>query len=39
MVQGVVFQDSDGHIIHVNPAAKKILGLQILENWSDNSTD
>lgn len=27
MVQGVIFQDKDGNIIHANPAAERILGL------------
>lgn len=29
MAQGVVYQDADGKIISVNPAAQKILGLSI----------
>ena len=39
MAQGVVFQDSDGHIIHVNPAAKKILGLTLEQMRENTSTD
>lgn len=39
MVQGVVFQDQDGHIIHANPAAERILGLSIDQMMGRASID
>ena len=39
MVQGVVFQDKDGRIIHANPAAEKILGLSMDQMMGRASID
>lgn len=39
MVQGVVYQDSDGKIIEANPAAEKILGLSIAQMKGRTSID
>jgi PAS domain S-box-containing protein len=39
MVQGVVFQDVNGHIIHANPSAEKILGLTLDQMQGCSSID
>jgi|GEM_PF-368387 len=39
MVQGVVFQDSEGKIIHANSAAEKILGLTLEQMQGRASVD
>ncbi len=39
MAQGVVFQDSDGKIIHANPAAESIMGLNLEQMQGRTSTD
>jgi len=40
MIQGVVYQNADGHIISANPAAAKILGVSVadmLDRTSENA--
>lgn len=39
MAQGVVYQDSDGNIIEVNPAAEKLLGLTFEQMQGRTSVD
>jgi len=39
MVQGVVFQDAEGHIIQANPAAERILGLTMDQLQGRTSID
>lgn len=39
MAQGVVFQDSTGHIISMNPAAEKIMGYTLDEIENRTSAD
>lgn len=39
MVQGVVFQNDDGRIIHANPAAERILGLSLDQMQGRRSID
>jgi len=39
MGQGVVYQDGDGHIIEVNPAAEKILGISYNQIIGRTSAD
>ncbi|HNK64265.1 MAG TPA: PAS domain S-box protein, partial [Anaerolineales bacterium] len=39
MVQGVVFQDANGQIIHANPAAQEILGLTLGQMQGRTSSD
>ncbi|HNF33264.1 MAG TPA: PAS domain S-box protein, partial [Anaerolineales bacterium] len=39
MVQGVVFQDENGGIIHANPAAERILGLTLDQMQGRTSID
>jgi len=39
MAQGVIYQDSDGKIISVNPAAEKILGLSAEQLYGLDSMD
>ncbi len=39
MVQGVVFQDGEGHIIQANPAAERILGLSFAQMQGRASID
>lgn len=39
MVQGVVFQDHEGHIIHANPSARDILGLTLEQMLGRASID
>ncbi|MBX3006770.1 MAG: PAS domain S-box protein [Melioribacteraceae bacterium] len=39
MVQGVVYQDSEGHIISANPAAERILGLSLDQMMGKTSLD
>lgn len=39
MVQGVVYQDKDGHITFANPAAEKILGLTLAQMQGRESVD
>ncbi|NUM46414.1 MAG: PAS domain S-box protein, partial [Anaerolineales bacterium] len=39
MVQGVVFQDAEGQIIHANPSAERILGLTVEEMRGLTSRD
>ncbi len=39
MAQGVVFQNSEGQIIHANPAAEKILGLTLDQMQGRTSID
>ena len=39
MVQGVVYQDAEGHITLANPAAEQILGLSLEEMQGRKSVD
>ncbi|WP_165360839.1 PAS domain S-box protein [Candidatus Chloroploca sp. Khr17] len=39
MVQGVVFQQADGQIIHANPSAERILGLTLDQMQGRTSID
>jgi PAS domain S-box-containing protein len=39
MAQGVVYQDADGHILSVNPAAERILGLSLAQMQDRTSMD
>ncbi len=39
MVQGIVYQDAQGWIVHANPTAEKILGLSLEEMKTRTSDD
>jgi len=39
MIQGVVYQDTEGEILSANPAAERILGLTLAQMQGRSSTD
>ncbi len=39
MAQGVIYQDADGNIVSVNPAAERILGVSFKQMQGKTSTD